>query len=241
MTNRGHFYAVGVGPGSPDLLTLRAVDIISKADVLICPASAKKNESLALNIIKPWIKKQKIELVKYPMRKDVGGTWNLWEHVAKRVKKGCEQGKIIAQITLGDPLFYSTSCYLLTSLEKIFPKSHIHVVPGITAFQATGAKFGLPFVWQEDSFMVMPASDLQRIEQAISWCETLVLYKVGKVLKEVLFLLDKYNLFPSSYLAAYVEQEGEYLISNLKKDLTLPGYLVTLIIQTGHKSWNYKK
>ncbi|MDQ7032971.1 MAG: precorrin-2 C(20)-methyltransferase [Desulfonauticus sp.] len=234
---RGHFYAVGVGPGSGDLLTLRAVKVISRADLIICPASTKTKSSFALDIISPWVSTQQIEVIRYPMQRDSQSTWQCWAKVAKKVAAWCAKDKIVCQITLGDPLFYSTSCYLLPQVIELIGQTKVHVVPGITAFQTAGANLGLPLVWQEDAFLLLPATDLERIAWALEHCETLVLYKVGQRLPEVLQLLEQKKLLEKTYLAAYLEQANEYLLQKLDPNVKVPGYLVTLIVKIKHKSW----
>lgn len=233
---KGHFYALGVGPGSSDLLTLRAINIIKKADIIFCPASEKKQESLALNIIAPWVKKQQIKVITYPMQKNSQSTWDNWKKIAEEITRLCQQKQIVAQVTLGDPLFYSTSCYLLDLLRPVL-KEKVHVVPGITAFQAAAAKFSLPLTLQEDSFLLLPGSDLKRLEKALTSCETLIIYKAGRNLNNILELLKQKNLLKNTYLVAYVEQKGEYLISQPTVETKVPGYLITVIVKLGHKPW----
>ncbi|KUJ96681.1 MAG: precorrin-2/cobalt-factor-2 C20-methyltransferase [Desulfonauticus sp.] len=236
QVKKGHFYALGVGPGSADLLTLRAVKVLQEAEVIFCPASLKKQESLALKIISPYVQEQQIRVVSYPMQKNSSQTWAHWQKIATEIVKLCEQDKVVAQVTLGDPLFYSTSCYLLSLLQPLLKKK-IHVVPGITAFQAASARFNLPLSLQEDSFLLLPGSDVKRLEKALTCCETLVIYKAGKNLKSILDLLEKKGLLADTYLVAYVEQEEEYLVHQPSPDIKLPGYLVTIIVKLGHKPW----
>lgn len=233
---KGHFYALGVGPGSSDLLTLRAINILKESDIIFCPASEKKQESLALKIITPWIKEQQIKVITYPMQKNSQNTWENWRKIAKEIVELCEQGQIVSQVTLGDPLFYSTSCYLLDLLRPIL-REKVHVVPGITAFQAAAAKFTLPLTLQEDSFLLLPGSDIKRLEKALTYCETLIIYKAGKNLNNILKLLNQKKLLANTYLVAYVEQKGEYLISQPTPKTKVPGYLITLIVKLGHKPW----
>jgi len=234
---KGHFYAVGVGPGSSDLITARGIEVLKNSDLILCPASARSAQSMALKIISPWLTGQKVKEIVYPMQRDAKATWSFWENIALEVAEECAQNKVVSQVTLGDPLFYSTSCYLLACLRDKMQPAHLHVVPGITAFQTVSAHFLLPMVMQEESLLLLPGTDLKRIEAALDHCETLVLYKVGKNLQLVLRLLKQRGLLAKSYLAAYIEQKNEHLVFAPREDLTLDGYLVTLIVKVKSRNW----
>jgi precorrin-2/cobalt-factor-2 C20-methyltransferase len=240
---KGHFYALGVGPGAPDLLTIRAVNMIKGADVIICPCSARSKTSLALEAIKPWLDRQEIVEHVYPMDRDEQKTWTSWEKMASLVVKRCNQNQTVVQVTLGDPLVYSTSCYLLHLLSKRMHRSMIHVVPGITAFQAVSAKLGYPLTMQEDRLLLVPGTDMQEVEKCLTRCETLVLYKVGKKISELYALLKKHGLEHRAKMVCYVEQEDkEFVCEDLAQALkSMPGYLATVIVNIGRRKWNNHK
>ena len=90
----GHFYAVGIGPGSPDLLTVRAVDIIKSADIILSPQAKGSNRSLALNAIAPYLSEQEVMTVNYPMQRNGNNTRERWKSVAAEVLEKLQQGKI---------------------------------------------------------------------------------------------------------------------------------------------------
>lgn len=235
----GHFYAVGIGPGSSDLLTLRAIRIIESADILLAPQAQGANRSLALAAIEPYIHQQQIETLNYPMKRDASSTRERWFSMAQQVVGWCAAGKSVAMLTIGDPLIFATTSYLLQGLEAGLDKNKIHVIPGISAFQIAASRFHDALTLQEDRLMLMSATNLVAVEAALSHCETLVLYKAGGVITELLALLDKYALRGAAHLVSAVEQgDAELVVDNLENFVpTTMNYMTTMIIHCGRRSW----
>ncbi len=236
----GHFYAVGVGPGAPDLITLRAAALIESADTVIVPRSELAEESLALLTIRDLIGDQEVIEHIYPMKRDSAQTRACWAEVAAEVAARAAAGLAVVQVTIGDPMIYSTSAYLIESLAELLPPQHIHVVPGISAFQASAALLGEPLTLQEDRMTMMPATDMEEVARALESCETLVLYKVGPRLRQLGALLEQRQLLDRARLACYVEQNGrEAIFRDFREALAdnSHGYMSTVIVRVGRRSW----
>ena len=236
---KGHFYAVGIGPGAADLLTVRAVSTLSSVDVIIAPRSEIANKSLALETVREYINADQeiIEHV-YPMNRDNEATVSSWREVAESVCAKINDGFSVAQITLGDPNIYSTSTYLINCLKESLAYEKIHIVPGISAFQAVAAKFLDPVCLQEDRVVVMPATDLHEVENSLAECETLILYKAGKNIEKLRELLRAKDLLNSARTAFYVEQNEEILWEDMNVDIEHEGkYMTVVIIHTGKRIW----
>lgn len=234
----GCFYAVGIGPGSADLLTVRAVDIIKSADVIIAPRAETAEKSIALEAIKPYITDQEIIEHIYPMKRDINATLDCWGKVADIICEKTSQNMSVAQITLGDPLIYSTSSYLLDCLEGKLERKRIQVVPGISAFQAAAAKFQEILCLQEDRVTMMPGTDLIEVGKALESCETLLLYKAGRNIEKIKELLLSRGLLKNAKAAFYVEQDQELLWWNMEEDLDHSGkYMTIVIVRNGSRGW----
>ncbi len=235
----GHFYAVGIGPGSPDLLTVRAVRIIESADIILTPQAKGTNRSLALNAIEPYRHGQEVMCVNYPMQRNGNHTRERWSSVAGKVLEKLQQGKSVAMITIGDPLIFATTSYLLYGLADGLPKERIQLVPGISAFQIGASRFHDPLTLQEDRLTLMSATDLAAVEDALDHCETLVLYKTAGVINELLGILKQRGLLGASKLVSCAEQgDGELLVDGLEN--WQPGelnYMTTMIIRIGKRRW----
>jgi precorrin-2/cobalt-factor-2 C20-methyltransferase len=234
----GHFYAVGVGPGAPDLLTLRAARLIEGCDALIAPRSERSGTSLALGIVRAHLRGQEILEHSYAMTRDQARARGTWAAAADWAATRLEAGKSVVQITLGDPLVYSTSSYLLQALRQRIGPERIHVVPGISAAQAAAAAFQEDLALQEDRLTLMPATNLAAVAEALDHSETVVLYKVADHLDGLIDLLEQRGLLEHARLAFAVEQERERLIPDLAQARgTRLGYMAVVLVRTGHRDW----
>ena len=235
----GHFYAVGIGPGSPDLLTLRAVRIIETADVILTPQANGTNRSLALTAIAPYLSDQEVMTVNYPMQRHADKTRDRWNNVAINVLQKLEQKISVAMITIGDPLIFATTSYLLHGLTDVIAKERIHLIPGISAFQIGASRFHDPLTLQEDRLTLMSATNLDAVDNALDNCETLVLYKAAGVIVELVGLLKRRGLLGSSKLVSCAEQgEQELIIDHLEGwEPTQLNYMTTLIVRVGDRPW----
>lgn len=235
----GLFTAVGIGPGADDLLTLRAVRAIEEADAIMAPRSSRADESLAGSCIRAYLKKQEILELIYPMVRDDTATRAFWRQAAVDAAERVKRGQKVVQVTIGDPLIYSTSSYLLAELVDLLPKECIRIVPGISAMQAAAAAFRQELTLQEDRMLLMPGHDVAAVEQALDHVETLVLYKVAGSLPLLQQMLRRRGLAGNARLAAYVERPDRQILLNTL-DGPIPeglGYMATLIIRVGSKTW----
>ena len=234
----GHFYAVGVGPGAPDLLTLRAARLIEGCDALIAPRSERSQASLALGIVREHLHGQEILEHIYPMTRDQARARTTWEEAADWATARLTAGRSVVQITLGDPLIYSTSSYLLLALRERIDPERIHVVAGISAAQAAAAAFQEDLALQEDRLTLMPATNLAAVAEALDHSETVVLYKVADHLNGLIDLLEQRGLLDHARLAFAVEQERERLIPDLRQARgTRLGYMAVVLVRAGRRDW----
>ena len=190
----GMFYGIGVGPGDPELLTVKAINAIKKADVLIAPKTEKKDGSVALSIAKPYLRDD-IEIVYqvFPMVKGFADSTDAWEANKKEILELLKAGKNVAFLTLGDPMFYSTYIYIYRLLKD--EDITIDTIPGITAFCAIGSHAGLPIVEGNDILSVIPATaEPERIKKALEASDNVVLMKVYKNFPEVADMLAENGL-----------------------------------------------
>ena len=114
----GTFYGVGVGPGDPELLTVKAINAIKKVDVIIAPKTEKKEGSVALSIAKPYLRSD-VEIVyqTFPMVKGFEDFHKIFENNKREIIKFLNDGKDVAFLTLGDPMFFSTYIYIFRLLK----------------------------------------------------------------------------------------------------------------------------
>jgi precorrin-2/cobalt-factor-2 C20-methyltransferase len=154
----GEFYGIGVGPGDPELMTVKALKIISNSDIVAIPESGKGKGSLAYEIAEPYFEKEP-EILKlvFPMIGDGRLKSAYGKENALRIKEKTDAGKKVVFLTLGDPMIYSTYIYLLEHLAAMGVKAI--TIPGITSFSAISASLGIPLVKGDEKLAVIPEFD----------------------------------------------------------------------------------
>lgn len=180
---KAKLYGVGVGPGDPELLTLKAVRIINEVDVIVVPGE-KVEGSIAYTIVKDFIKdpeNREIIAVSMPMTKDEKILSENHNQAAGTIIKYLDQGKSAAFLTLGDPTVYSTYIYVHKIVEEKGYQTEI--ISGITSFCAVAARLNQGLVEKAEPLHVIPSS--YQIEDMLQLPGTKVLMKAGKKLPEI--------------------------------------------------------
>lgn len=205
MSVKGKFYGVGVGPGDPQLLTLKAVEVLKHVDIVAVPKSRMDRESVAWEIAKVHCPSN-IELMELemPMTSKESVLEAAWRDGAERIAEVVHQGKNVAFLTLGDPSLYSTYIYLLNLLKKELLPEQIETIPGIMAMAAAAAKVNQPLATGDEPLLVLPG--IEGLEE-YSQIPNLVVMKVSRNLPEVLQNLRKNG--GQAILATRVGQAGE--------------------------------
>ena len=223
----GRLYGVGVGPGDPELLTLKAVRVIEECDIIAVPGK-KKEESVAYQIANQAIndlnEKSCMEL-EMPMTKDQEALEKAHDHVAKMIMEKLDEGKDIAFLTLGDPTIYSTYLYIHERVKKEgYPTQ---IISGIPSFCAAAAKAGIGLVEKNEMLHLIPA--VYEIEDSFQWKGTKVYMKAGKSLKKI-----KEKVSDGSSQIVMVENCGmdnEFICTNLEEIPEQTGYYSLLILK----------
>ena len=213
----GIFYGIGVGPGDPELLTIKAVNAIRQVDVLIAPKTEKKDGSVALTAAQPYLKENvKIIYQVFPMVKDFEKTSSdIWDANKQVILKLLEEGKNVAFLTIGDPMLYSTYIYIFQRLKK--DGVDIRTIPGIPAFAAIGSMVGHPIVEGDNILSIIPATaSLEKIKKAIAVSDNVVLMKVAKSLEAMTDLLEKNNMLEQAVLVSRAGLDNEQIIHDVK-------------------------
>ena len=185
-------YAVGVGPGDPELLTRKAERILRSVDVVLAPVSNPADASVALETIREFIDTERQEIIvhQFPMTSDKSRLIPAWQEAAMLIASHAEAGRSVAFITIGDPLFYSTFIYLLRIFREQWPQLPIEIIPGISSINAAAAQAALPLVEGDEKMVVVPATaGIDQIAAALAHHETVVLLKVKPLYSEIIELL----------------------------------------------------
>ena len=223
----GKLYGVGVGPGDPELLTIKAVRIIKEADILAVPGEQKEG-SVAYRIAKQAINeidKKEIISIPMPMTKDEKHLEDSHKKGAEEIIHYLEQGKTVAFLTLGDPTIYSTYIYLHKRIKESGYETEI--ISGIPSFCAVAAKLNHGLVEKNEQLHVIPSS--YDIEDTIALSGTKVLMKSGKKISTVIEYLQTKDYQVSMVENCGMEDEKIYRsLDEIKDDA---GYYSLIIVK----------
>lgn len=205
----GRLYGIGVGPGDPELMTLKAVRILGEIPVIAYPAP-NSGESSARAIAEKFIPAGRIEIeVRVPMR--VGPVpVEAYEQAAGEIATHLEAGRNVAVLCEGDPFFYGSFMYLHDLLANRFPTT---IVPGVNSLTACAAASGRPLVRRDDVLTIVPATlDDPEIEQRLADTHAAAIMKVGRHLARLKTLLDRLGLLGSAIYVSHATRGNERVV-----------------------------
>lgn len=232
----GILYGIGVGPGDPELIPLKAVHILEKIELVFTAASTKNSYSLAVEIARPHIPENAaIEKLDFPMSKEKSVVEKAWYENARRIAEKLESGKDAAFLTLGDPLTYSTYGYVLRHLKEGWPHLTMHTIPGITSYQAAAASLNLPLVEGEESMLIMSGvNGGDRLRQMADKADNVVFLKAYKNVKGICEALEEAGMLENSTAVANCSKENEKIYPDLKKLIEQkPNYWTLVLAKHG--------
>lgn len=210
----GTFYGVGVGPGDPSMLTLKAVDVLKKVDIIFQAVGERSKESVSARIIDSidGCCNNRKDLV-FSMAKKTNDRKEMWVKNAKEVAFELKSGKSVAFVTIGDPLIYSTFIYLMREVKKIIPDINVETIPGITSFQYSASRVNMPLVEDKEIFSIVPSWDEENVDMTlVEHSDTVVFLKSYRTKNELLSQLQKRGMKSGIY-AERVGLEDEKIIS----------------------------
>lgn len=221
------FYGVGVGPGDPELLTIKAVRIINECEVLAVPGKTKEDSvayGIALSAI-PQVQQKETICIHMPMTKDEKKLRESHENGAAQIIRLMEQGRSVAFLTLGDPTIYSTYLYLQKLVQEAGYETEI--ISGIASFLAAGAALNTGLVEKKQQLHIIPSS--YEIEDALKLPGTKVLMKAGKkmpLVKEAVSRMDE-----DIYMVENCGMTGERICRGAEEIPEDAGYYSLIILK----------
>jgi precorrin-2/cobalt-factor-2 C20-methyltransferase len=241
----GKLYVIGVGPGDPELLTLKAVKILNEVPCICVPKGREEGISFALSIVEKALNLDGKEIIEahFPMRKtkiaqqmgvecesaaELNAKWN---ETAKNILNRLNKGLNVAFITLGDPTIYSTFFYLYDRLLELNPKLNIEIIPGVSSINTAAAKACISLALADEKIAILPANYIESLKDTIQNFDTVVLMKVHKAFKDIIKLLDKMELTNNAIYISRAGMEDEKIFNNISivKDENLDYFSIMVI------------
>ncbi|HML05117.1 MAG TPA: precorrin-2 C(20)-methyltransferase [Methanobacterium sp.] len=187
---KGKFIGIGVGPGEPDLLTVKAVKALNDVDIICAPKSKESKPSLALSIVQNILddRESDYETLEplFPMIEDETALHEYWSRAAELISEKLDAGLDVAFITLGDPTVYSTFSYVFSRIKGLDYETLI--IPGITSFTGCAASAKISLAEKDEIMVIVPKVD-ERLAQILEHGDTFVIMKTSRhsdLLEEVI-------------------------------------------------------
>ncbi|CAK0748619.1 Precorrin-2 C(20)-methyltransferase [uncultured Gammaproteobacteria bacterium] len=229
----GTVYGLGIGPGDPELITLKALRLLKASSAIAYPV--QKGESLARAIIAPHLRNDPVEIpIDAPM---TGGDAAQpgYDRAALTIAGLLDQGHNVSVLCEGDPLFYGSFIYLLSRLAGRYP---VTVVPGVTSITACAAALPAPLVGRDESLVVLPCplSD-QALRAGIAAGQSIALVKVGRHFTRVRRLLDEMGLTGRAHYVERASLPSERVLPLAEVDPETATYFSIILVFKEASEW----
>jgi precorrin-2/cobalt-factor-2 C20-methyltransferase len=231
----GKLYGIGLGPGDPELLTLKAVRILNSVPVIAWPAP-DEGDSFARSIAAPHLPGGQTEIaIRVPMRVERFPAQEIYDRAAEKVAAELDAGCDVAVLCEGDPFFYGSFMYLF---ERLAGRYLTEIVPGVSSIMAAGAASGRPLSARNDVLTVIPGP-LPDVEIAarIEASGAVAIMKVGRHFNRLRALIDKLNLTAQAVYAERVSLPGERVMPLAEVNGDTAPYFSIILIYKGAESW----
>lgn len=228
-------YAVGVGPGDPELLTRKAERILRQADVVLAPVSNPGEASVALETVRDFLDEGRQEIIihQFPMTSDRSRLLPAWQEAAALIAERVSAGKDVAFITIGDPLLYSTFIYLLRIFRESCPQVAIEIIPGISSINTAAAVACVPLAEADERIAIIPATaGMEKVIAALATYDTVVLLKVKPLFGEILETLRQMGREGGTLFVERVGSSRQKVLTDFA-EITghTPDYLSLMIVR----------
>jgi precorrin-2/cobalt-factor-2 C20-methyltransferase len=252
----GKLYVIGIGPGDPELLTLKAVRILKEVPCVCVPKGREEGSSLALSIVQKSLNLEGKEIIEahFPMVKSAEArkrrssevfnsqTSELadlraskldekWHDTIETVYSRLNKGADMAFITIGDPTIYSTFFYLYDKLLELNPELSIEIIPGVSSINTAAARANLSLSLADEKIAILPATYTDNIKETLERFDTIVLMKVHMVFDRVLTILNEMNLTNNAVYVSRAGMADEKIFKNIRdiKETDLNYFSVVII------------
>lgn len=230
----GTLYGLGIGPGDPELITVKALKQLQAAPVVAFPAGLNGRPGVAERTIEPWLSAKQTKLpLHFPYVQNEKELAIAWETAAQTVWPYLQAGDV-AFACEGDISFYSTFTYLAQYLKTQQPSAIIKTIAGISSPMAAAAALGIPLTCGRQSLTVLPALyAVHQLESALEWADVIVLMKVGSVYSQVWKILEQHQLLNHSYVVEHATRDSQVTYKGLQNrpNLKLPYFSIMIVKQ----------
>ena len=228
-------YGLGVGPGDPELITVKALRILQRVKVVAWPAP-DDGASFARSIVARYLTPDQLEIpIIVPMKIARHPAKDVYDQAAGTIASHLDSGSDVAVLCEGDPFFYGSFMYLFERLEADYP---CEIVPGVSSLMSASAVLSRPLAARNDVLTIIPAPlPDEEIERRILSADAVAFIKVGRHFERIRSLLERLGLTGS---AAYVERaslENQRYMPLAEMNEAAAPYFSMILVYKGAESW----
>jgi precorrin-2/cobalt-factor-2 C20-methyltransferase len=231
----GKLYGLGVGPGDPELITLKAWRILSTAPV-IAYLAANGSASTARDIAKPFIPEDATELaIDVPMRSEREPAQEAYDKGCVQIRANLDAGRDVAVLCEGDPFFYGSFMYIFARLAGDYDTV---VVPGVSSITAAATAIGRPLAARNEVLKVIPATaGANVLVQELKGVQAAAIIKVGRHFAKVKDALMQLDLHDAATVVVRATHQTERIIRLADAVSDDVPYFSTVLVYKGTESW----
>lgn len=216
----GRLYGVGIGPGDPELITLKASRVLCRVPVIFVPLKDRRSKSYAGSIIDDLVKESGGEVIELilPMLRDRKQLQEHWLKAADTIWRYLKRGEDGAFVNVGDPLLYGTFIHILETLQKNHPEIEVEVIPGISSINAAAARTMVPLASDDDNIAIISGNREDKvIRETLENFDTVVFMKMNNVFDRLLTIFEELELMEKCVYVRRCTTQDEEIIRDISR------------------------
>lgn len=231
-TSLGKLYGIGLGPGDPELLTLKAYRILRSVPIVVYPMSPD-GRCISRSIVAEYLQPHQIEMPMVLPFKPGESSQPGYQLMADKMAIHLAQGQDIAVLCEGDPFFFGTFMYLYNRLNDRFPTE---IIPGVSSVMASADMLGAPLTYRNDVFMALSGTlDAEILRSRLLMADAAVLMKLGRNFVKVYGVLESLNLLDRALYIERATMKEQRIIPIREVDSTQVPYFAMIVIPSEWK------
>jgi precorrin-2/cobalt-factor-2 C20-methyltransferase len=231
----GTLYGIGVGPGDPELITVKGLRLLREAPVLAYPAP-ETGDSLARSIVAGYLNGAKTEIaIRMPMVAARFPAQAVYDEAVETLGAHLGDGRNVAVLCEGDPFFYGSFMYLFGRMAERFP---VEVIPGVSSLTACAAVLGAPLAARNDVMTVIPAPlDTDLIRARLKENDAAAIIKVGRHFARIHDLLAELGLAAQAHYVERATMENQRILPLDEVDDSAVPYFSMIVVHKRGEAW----
>ena len=231
----GTLYGLGVGPGDPDLITIKALRILQAVPVVAYPAP-ETGDSLARSIASPYLNGNQKEIpIRMPMLSAQFPAQAIYDWAAEEIGSHLEAGSDVAVLCEGDPFFYGSFMYLFGRMATRYA---VEVIPGVSSLMACASTLGAPLAGRNDVLMILPATlSADELSERLRGVEAAAIIKVGRHFDKVRNVLEVLGLCAKARYVEHATMPSQKLLPMDAVDADSVPYFSMILLHARGDAW----